>query len=92
MSVHTIDGSRIESREAFWEAYVETVKPQGAAFFGRNFAAFNDALWGGPGWPGDNFVLRITAADQLETQLGVWFMWRLQEVFRNTPGAALELE
>eukprot|EP01035_Chromulina_nebulosa_P046776 gene46776-63379_t len=48
-----VDCSGIGSTEEFWQRYLDTAKPDGAAMFGRNLEAFWDAIeGGGPGWPG----------------------------------------
>lgn len=49
-----VDCSGIGSTEEFWQRYLDAVKPEGAAMFGRNLDAFWDAIeGGGPGWPGE---------------------------------------
>jgi RNAse (barnase) inhibitor barstar len=87
-----IDGGRITSREAFWDAFVTVVQPEGAESFGRNLAALNDALWGGPGWPGDNFILQISNATALEGHLGPEFVEKLRDVFAHSHSARLVLD
>jgi RNAse (barnase) inhibitor barstar len=57
MNIYTLDCFAISSEVDFWDLYVRVVAPQGAGYFGRNLDAFNDALAGGPGWPG---VCQIT--------------------------------
>jgi ribonuclease inhibitor len=43
----------VSSETEFWEKYIEVVRPDGTASFGRNLNAFWDAVsGGGPGWPG----------------------------------------
>jgi ribonuclease inhibitor len=52
MSAITIDCSEVKSEADFWQAYVESCRPQGADAFGRNLDAFWDAVSaGGPGFP-----------------------------------------
>ena len=53
MNFYALDCANISSQADFWTLYLETVKPEGAQYFGCNL----DALWdafsdGGPGWPG----------------------------------------
>ena len=49
-----VDCENVRTEVDFWSAYIRTVKPDGAQFFGRNLHAFEDAvLGGGPGWPGE---------------------------------------
>ncbi len=91
MATYTLDGRRIISREMFWQEYVDVVQPDGANYFGRNLAALNDALWGGPGWPGNNFVLRITASAVMVHHLGDEFLKNLREIFDDAYSAKLEL-
>ncbi|HEY2827362.1 MAG TPA: barstar family protein [Pirellulales bacterium] len=81
----------IDSREHFWQTYVDVVRPDGAEYFGRNLNAFDDALWGGPGWPGDDFTLRILHSEQLAKALGVDFLERVREICDDAGRAKLEL-
>ncbi|MCC5085435.1 barstar family protein [Xanthomonas campestris] len=53
MKCFVIDCSNITTAAQFWETYLAVVKPEGAGLFGRNLDAFNDALAGGPGYPGE---------------------------------------
>ena len=48
-----VDCSNVKSPAQFWDAYLAVTQPEGAALFGRNLDAFNDALYGGPGYPGE---------------------------------------
>lgn len=48
-----INCDRIHTEAEFWAAYINATTPEGARYFGRNLDAFNDALSGGPGWPGE---------------------------------------
>lgn len=60
-----IDCSSIGSVEEFWQRYLDSVEPEGAAVFGRNLDAFWDAIeGGGPGWPGE-VTLVFMHSDQL---------------------------
>jgi hypothetical protein len=86
-----IDGNRITSRETFWDEYLAVVQPEGAEFFGRNLDALNDGLWGGPGWPGDDFVLEILNSAALKDQLGAEFLKKLGDVFAHSHSAKLVL-
>ena len=49
-----------KSESEFWQRYIDAVQPDGDNLFGRNLAAFWDAIeGGGPGWPGEvRLVLR----------------------------------
>lgn len=53
MKRFVIDCSNITTSAQFWETYLAVVEPEGARLFGRNLDAFNDALSGGPGYPGE---------------------------------------
>jgi hypothetical protein len=68
-----IDCSGVSSTDEFWQCYLDAVKPEGAAMFGRNLDAFWDAVeGGGPGWPGD-VTLVFTHSNhlsELRTQCG----------------------
>lgn len=54
MKKYILDCSSVLSEGDFWELYCEVTHPEGEGYFGRNLAAFWDAVSaGGPGWPGD---------------------------------------
>jgi RNAse (barnase) inhibitor barstar len=91
MAVYTIDGSNITSRSLFWDAYITVVQPEGAELFGRNLDALNDAFWGGPGWPGDDFVLQISKSEEFEEHVGSEFVAKLKDVFEDSQSAKLVL-
>lgn len=70
----------IPNESAFWQAYLDTVRPEGWASFGRNIDAFRDAiLGGGPGWPG-KCVLRLKDFDELRTISGGGFYRSLERL------------
>ena len=48
-----VDCSRIQSQAEFWDTYLAVAQPERADLFGCNLDAFNDALSGGPGYPGE---------------------------------------
>ena len=48
-----IDCKGVASVAEFWQRYLDAARPQHGESFGRNLDAFEDALAGGPGWPGD---------------------------------------
>lgn len=73
-----IDCGNLTSINELWELYVHVVQPDGAEHFGRNLDAFNDALAGGPGFPGEcELVFRNCGALE-ELQSG--FLGRLKEI------------
>jgi ribonuclease inhibitor len=57
-----IDCQGIGTEAQFWDRYVDAIPPESRRYFGRNLDAFNDALAGGPGWPGDVDVQFLNAA------------------------------
>jgi ribonuclease inhibitor len=61
-----IDCAGIRTEAEFWQRYLDLVRPQGADIFGRNLDAFDDALSGGPGFPG-SVQVRFTHTSHLRT-------------------------
>lgn len=57
-----IDCQGIGTEAEFWDRYIDAVPPDARRHFGRNLDAFNDALAGGPGWPGDVDVQFLNVA------------------------------
>jgi hypothetical protein len=85
-----IEGSRLTDEATFWQEYLTAVQPEGSEFFGRNLAAFRDAITaGGPGWPGDQCRLRIVGHEA--AGFGDEFLTRLLEIARESKGFVLEL-
>jgi hypothetical protein len=91
MATYTLDGSRIRTEGQFWEEYVVVVQPNGAEYFGRNLNAFNDALSGGPGWPGDNLTLRILHSKELSNAVGAKFLESIRDICIDSKRAKLDL-
>jgi hypothetical protein len=88
--VITLDGSRLTDEAAFWWEYVIAVRPDGAEYFGRNLAAFRDAVTaGGPGWPGERCRLRVV--NHTAAGVGPDFFARIEEIAAEAPGFDLEL-
>jgi ribonuclease inhibitor len=87
----TVDCARVETREDFWRAYLDTVKPPDEALFGRNLDAFWDALAGGPGSPG-SCVLRFVNTEPLKGIDGGRFYGALLEIARNSRTVQVVLE
>jgi RNAse (barnase) inhibitor barstar len=80
METIVIDCQKVRDEEGFWQLYLETVSPEGAVFFGRNMAAFWDAISaGGPGWPGKVELLFIHASALSSIEDGN-FLRRMQEI------------
>jgi RNAse (barnase) inhibitor barstar len=65
---YVLDGTKIGSLEAFYEAISCTLIP--GAGWGRNLDAFNDILRGGFGTPEEGFTLRWVHSDIAREQLG----------------------
>lgn len=77
---------------AFWEAYLEICKPEGAQYFGRNLDAFNDALNGGPGYPGDGVVLYFINTSSLRSFDSWQFYEGLSHIAENSASTVIFLE
>ncbi|UTY56914.1 barstar family protein [Massilia sp. erpn] len=66
MKTYQLDCAQISSEGDFWQLYLETVRPDGAEYFGRNLSAFRDAIsGGGPGWP-DECRIRVLNTENLQ--------------------------
>lgn len=71
MRTYVIDCAKVLDEPRFWQIYLETTRPEGASDFGRNRAAFRDAvLGGGPGWPGECTLVITNAAGLLNIDDG----------------------
>jgi RNAse (barnase) inhibitor barstar len=79
MKQFVIDCSAIESEAQFWDAYLSAVEPMSASQFGRNLDAFNDALAGGPGFPGECELCLLSSA-ALSRLNGGAFLRHLREI------------
>ena len=76
----TINCQGIQTEAEFWTRYINAAKPDGAEYFGRNTAAFRDAIAaGGPGWPGECRI-RIVNSVILQPLSGGAFLKRLEEI------------
>jgi len=73
MSEVTVNCEGISSEHEFWGRYLEVVQPDGAGYFGCNLDAFNDALAGGPGWPGEQAVRFVNTACLRSLRQGSFF-------------------
>ncbi len=90
MRVVSIDGSRLTDEAAFWREYLAAVQPDGAECFGRNLAAFRDAVTaGGPGWPGEPCRLRVVG--HAAAGVGAAFLAELAEITGEASGFELDL-
>ena len=59
----SVDCTHVHTAAEFWQLYLDVVNPEGADLFGRNLDAFDDALDGGPGFPGMVDVLFVNTRD-----------------------------
>jgi hypothetical protein len=85
-----VDCSGVRSEQEFWAAYVRDVSPE-SPDFGRNFHAFRDALWGGPGWP-DADELRFIHTSSLAPLHDGQFLDILREMARGIDSVRLVFE
>ena len=74
-----IDCAAVRTEAEFWQRYIDVVRPQGADIFGRNLDAFDDALSGGPGWPGE-VQLHFVHTSHLKTLRAGAFLTALKEI------------
>jgi Barstar (barnase inhibitor) len=79
MRTYHLECSDISSQEDFWALYVRIVLTDGKGGFGCNLDALNDALWGGPGWPGA-CTIRLTGCQTLRKLEKGQFYKRLREI------------
>jgi hypothetical protein len=88
--VATIDGSRLRCEDDFWQEYLMAFQPEGSMYFGRNIAAFREAVVaGGPGWPGKR--CRLVIANHMAAWVGPCFFDQLAEIAAEAPGFELVL-
>lgn len=85
-----VDCSGVGTEQEFWAAYVRDVKPE-TPYFGRNFSAFRDALWGGPGWP-DADEVRFIHTSSLASLHDGQFLDVLRETARGIHSVRLVFE
>jgi RNAse (barnase) inhibitor barstar len=79
MRTYRLDCHDIKTADDFWELYVRAIAPEGTTHFGRNLDAFNDALSGGPGWPGA-CVIELTNWANLEAINAGAFLSALRDI------------
>jgi ribonuclease inhibitor len=92
METIVIDCRDVRDEAGFWQCYVETVRPEGAHFFGRNLNAFWDAVSaGGPGWPGDVALLFVNAEALSPIDSGN-FLRHLQEIAHQSQRVRIVLD
>lgn len=83
-----IDCAAVRTEAEFWQLYIDVVRPQGANIFGRNLDAFDDALSGGPGWPGE-LQLQFRNTSELRALRGGEFLGALTEIAVEHPSVTL---
>ncbi|MBC7770498.1 MAG: barstar family protein [Phycisphaerales bacterium] len=88
MKTIDVDCRGVRTEAAFWQRYVDVVKPAGADVFGRNLDALWDALDGGPGYPGP-VVVRFTNTDELRSAENHRFMAALVKLAEDATGAKI---
>lgn len=81
MREYAIECRGLRSEDEFWTSYLTAVKPDGAHNFGRNLAAFWDAVsGGGPGYPGENCALRFVHTESISTWRNGEFLAALRRI------------
>ncbi|MBL8545271.1 MAG: barstar family protein [Hyphomonadaceae bacterium] len=83
-----IDCASVRTEAEFWQRYLDIVRPQGADIFGRNLDAFDDALAGGPGCPGE-IQLRFIHTSHLKRLRAGAFLESLKEIISDYPSISL---
>ncbi|MES2263460.1 MAG: hypothetical protein V4724_33490 [Pseudomonadota bacterium] len=64
MKKYILDCESIQADCDFWDLYCEVVRPEGEGYFGKNLAAFWDAVSaGGPGWPGESQIELVNSSE-----------------------------
>jgi len=88
--VFILDGRRLTDEATFWKEYLSAVRPVGEEFFGRNLAAFRDAVTaGGPGCPGAPCCIRIEKHEA--ASVSPKFIAKVAEILRESDGMELVL-
>ena len=80
MEEFRIDCSTIETPDQFWREYVLAIGDDACRDFGRNLDAFNDALSGGPGFPGNGSKVRLLHSAALQRIEAGAFLSSLQDI------------
>jgi len=91
MTTHTIDCGKVNTEADFWILYLQCTNPEGASHFGRNLAAFWDALAGGPGYPGE-CSLRFINTETLRTLGDGGFYKALHSIASDCTTVSLSVE
>jgi len=88
MQTIEVDCAGVRTEGEFWRRYLEVVRPEGADIFGRNLHAFDDALVGGPGWPGE-VQLHFTHTSHLKALHSGAFLAVLKDIVAEHPTVSL---
>ena len=92
MRVCILDGRLLTSQPDFRRQYLSVAPPEGAEYFGRNIAAFRDAVTaGGPGWPGGPCILRVERSAIAVCHLGRRFIESLRAIVREAGDVSIDL-
>jgi hypothetical protein len=89
MEEFRIDCSNVETPDQFWREYVLAVGSAACRDFGRNLDAFNDALSGGPGFPGHGSTVRLLHSAALERIEAGAFFSSLQDIASDSLNRAV---
>jgi hypothetical protein len=88
--VRILDCSSVLCEADFWKLYVSELGPEGADIFGRNLNALEDALRGGPGWPGEGEIV-LQNADHLSPINDGRFLATLRKIAADSEFTKLTL-
>ena len=93
MRTITIDCAKTADEAEFWDAYVAAALPEGRGYFGRNLAAFWDAVsGGGPGWPGEDCELRFVNTAPLKRFARRGFYEALKDIAARSESTPIYVE
>ena len=89
---YIIDCQNVKSEVDFWKLYVAETHLDSAQYFGRNLAAFWDAVSaGGPGWPGE-CTLRFINTEYLAAWDKHGFVSRLRQIAAESASVVIRFD
>ena len=92
MKRYILDCRQMEREGQFWDLYVETIAVEGEAFFGRNLAAFWDAISaGGPGLPGPCEIELVNIDGLAKWRAGAFYNALVRMAADLSPGSPVKL-